>query len=623
MLQKLNERIQGVVAWVVIILIASTFTLFGVDYYMQSHQASSLEVTVNGEPISKQAFELNYRRARQQRDPALFTAASEKALKNEVLQDSISNLIAVQGAIQSGFSVSKEQATAAIVNIPQFQQDGHFSTDRYQQALNAALFTPETFQREVQQGMLLNQQKFALIGSAFAIAKEINHFVGLYLQERSYAFLRIPAKLFLDAKRVTEKDIESYYQRNQTKFQSPEQVSIDYVRASLQSVKRTINVTDDDILRYYDENKDIFRSRAKWKVAHILFAFSASDEQAQNQSKQQAEQAYKILKKNPEQFESWVLKHSADKLSYAKKGILPWIYAGQTEFDPALVRLTKTNPISAPLKTSNGYELFKLITNKPSALKTVAQVKNRIIDQLTADAAQVKYAQLLDQLTELSYQTPDSLKPIADELHLRIEHSLPFSKQGGNSDITRSKALINAAFTHELIDLGTNSEPIQINNDTVVVFRVNKHILASKKKLGLVREDIIRTLTLSEAKKEAQAFGERIIAADSALQSQLIKDKKLQWHEVADASRDTDKVDPVINYMAFKNLKSEKFTGQSLENGDYVLMNIVAVRKGSFDKLDKEHQASVVQQVETNFGLMDYDLYINSLVKKAKIEQPK
>jgi peptidyl-prolyl cis-trans isomerase D len=59
-----------------------------------------------------------------------------------------------------GFEVSPAQANSAILSIPQFQQDGHFSKDKYQQALTGALFTPETFQKEVRQGMLLNQQRF-------------------------------------------------------------------------------------------------------------------------------------------------------------------------------------------------------------------------------------------------------------------------------------------------------------------------------------------------------------------------------------------------------------------------------------------------------------------------------
>lgn len=81
MLQKLNEHIQGVVAWLVIILIAITFTLFGVDYYFQSRQISDAKVIVNDKPITMQAFETNYRRTRAQQDLPQMTAADEKICK--------------------------------------------------------------------------------------------------------------------------------------------------------------------------------------------------------------------------------------------------------------------------------------------------------------------------------------------------------------------------------------------------------------------------------------------------------------------------------------------------------------------------------------------------------------
>ena len=190
MLQKLNERIQGVVAWVVIILIAITFTLFGLDYYMQSRHESSAQVEVNGQPITKQALELNYRRTRQLRDPSQMTAASENQLKQQILDEMIVNNVSMQSARASGFEVGVVQANSAILSIPQFQKDGHFSTDRYQQALNGALFTPESFQKEVRQGMLLNQQRFAFVGTSFALPSEIQQFVKLYMQTRDYDYLQ-------------------------------------------------------------------------------------------------------------------------------------------------------------------------------------------------------------------------------------------------------------------------------------------------------------------------------------------------------------------------------------------------------------------------------------------------
>src|SRR3990167_2181929 len=105
MLQKLNERIQGIVAWIVIILIAITFTLFGVDYYMQSRQVSDVEVTVNGEAVPKQTYEINYRRIRQQQEYDQATAPNDNALKKQVLEDMIVNLMTVQSARKEGFLV--------------------------------------------------------------------------------------------------------------------------------------------------------------------------------------------------------------------------------------------------------------------------------------------------------------------------------------------------------------------------------------------------------------------------------------------------------------------------------------------------------------------------------------
>jgi len=134
----------------------------------------------------------------------------------------ITNEVTVQSARNYGFEISADQANAAIVNIPQFQEDGHFSTEKYQQALNGALFTPETFQNEVKQGMLLNQQRFAFMGSSFALPSEVNRFVRLYMQTRDYDYLTISAAELENQVQISPDDIKLYYSKNQKEFMSPE-----------------------------------------------------------------------------------------------------------------------------------------------------------------------------------------------------------------------------------------------------------------------------------------------------------------------------------------------------------------------------------------------------------------
>lgn len=624
MLQKLNERIQGVVAWVVIGLIAITFTLFGVDYYMQSRQLNDIEVTVNGEPITKQFFEINYRRKRQQKDPAQITAASENALRKQVLDELIVNLITMQGASKAGFEVSDEEANAAIVSIPQFQQDGHFSSERYTQALSGAMFTPGSFRQEVKQGMLLNQQRFAFIGSAFAISSELKRFVKLYMQTRDYEYLQIRAKDFLNKDTISDAEVDAYYTQHQQNFLTPEKVSIQYLRLSLQQFKDSIKINKKEIKQYYDENQSNFLTPAQWKVAHILLAIpEGADAELTKEIQENAEEAYQALQNNPTQFPQWVKTMSADKLSIGNEGILPWIVAGQTEFDKALTTITQPNQISKPLKTSHGFEIFKLIAYKPAQLKPLASVEDQIAEQLLNQAAQMQYNQVLEQLNDLSFQNPDSLEPLAQILKLPIEKSEPFSKEGGNIELTKNKHIINAAFSHDVLELKNNSEPVQLDSDSVIVLRLDHYYPAAKKSLMEVKPLIKETLALKRAEKQAKAWGMQFLSQQQTNAVPQIKGQAIAWHNVELASRDSDKADAMINDLAFSLAKAHNQDGRKLLNGDYVIVRLKKIHNGNYKKLDKEQQASLTQQIETSYGLMDYDLYVNTLVGQAKIENTK
>lgn len=624
MLQKLNERIQGVIAWVVILLIAVTFTLFGVDYYMQSHQASDIEVDVNGQAISKQSFEINYRRARQQRDPSQITAASELALKKQILTDMIDNTVSVQAAKAAGFEVNPQQANNAILSIPQFQQDGRFSPERYQQALSGAMYTPESFQSEVKQGMLLNQQRFAFIGTAFALPEEIKRFVRLYMQTRDYEYLEIPVSGFTKNSQVTDEEINNYYQRHQKEFLAPEKVSIDYVRLSTKQIRDRIKVSSEDIKQYYDENKNNFLTPAQWKVAHILFAVAddASDE-TKKQAKQNAEDTYQILQNDPAQFNDLLKTKSDDKLSIANGGVLPWLVAGHSGFDKELAELTRPGQISLPVKSTHGYELFKLIAYKPAALKPLVDVENDIKDQLIADLAQSQYALALEQLGDLSYQSPDSLVPVADALKLPIEQTELFARQGGNTELTKNKQVINAAFSHDVLSLANNSEIVQLDNDSVLVLRVNKHIAATEKPLAEVKNYITNKLVMQKAEKKAQELGVELLSSkeNKGQFEKLMQLNQLKWLEIVNGARENDKADAAVNDLAFSLPRINSFDGRSLDNGNYAIVRLKKINDGQYQALDKEQQASLAQQIEASYGVMDYDLYINDQIAKANIEK--
>ncbi|OGV29581.1 MAG: hypothetical protein A3E88_04865 [Legionellales bacterium RIFCSPHIGHO2_12_FULL_35_11] len=618
MLQKLNERIQGAVAWVIIILITITFALFGLDYFLQSRRSSSTKAKVNGQEISTQDYEVQFRRTAQFQDSNELTASSDAELKHQVLHDMIVNLLSVQAAKSNGFSVDPQQANSAIASIPQFQENGHFSNLRYSQALHSALYTPQSFQKEVQDGMIVNQQRFALIGTEFVLPNEIEKFVKLYLQKRDYSYLTIPAALFIDKVNITNSEIADYYAKHKDDFLSAEKISLEYIQLSMNSIKNTISITDEQMHQYYDDNKQNFLTPAKWKVAHILLSTQGNNT-TENDDKLnlKAQDLSKELQSFPDKFSEKIKLLSADQKS--ADGVLPWIVAGNSKYDKYFIDFTEVGQISNPIKTKSGYEIFKLVEYKPSVEKPFSEVQSLIKEQMAADIAQNKYTDSLEKLTDLSYQTPDSLDQVSSALNIPIKHTDMFDRNGGDTEFLKNSKILAAAFNKEVLDGGNNSEPVQLDNDSVVVLRVKDHISASTMQLDNVKSSIKNQLIMLKAKEDALKFSENLLNHINLTKDVDFDNKKLAWKEAHQVSRDSTGIDTSINDLAFSIPNIGESKGLSLEQGDYAIVHISNITDGDFDKLDKEQVAIIRQQLESSYGLNDYNLYTNGLMMQAKI----
>ncbi len=623
MLQKFNERIQGVIAWAIIGVVALTFTLFGVDTYLQSHHASAVEVEVNGQAISKQAFELQYRRMRQAQEASGVTDGDEQALKHQILDDMIATEVNTTAAHRYGFDLNATQANAAIFQIPQFQKDGQFSPERYQQALNNALFTTKTFQEEVRQGMLLNQQRFAFMGTAFALPKEIEQFVKLYGQTRDYRYVRIPASAFFESSKVSDKSVKAYYDAHPDDFLSKEAVTLEFVSLSMTDIQKALKPTDAVLKNYYTDNQSNYVKPARWSVRHILFVSHEDALKAEQDAlAKQAENFYNTVKASPKTFVSRASAEAKAKPAEVKTGVLPWVVAGESELDNELIHMTTPGTISAPVKTENGYEIFELLAYEPASSYTFEEVKKEVREHWRASEAQRVYAARLEALTDQSYQTPDSLTQVAKDLNLPRERTARVTRAGGQTPLTASQPVLKAAFSHDVLELGNNSAPIQLDEDTVVVVRVKEHFQSTQKPLSAVAESIKNQLRRAKAQEKAMALGKDLMRANQStpVDSRPFLVNHLTWQKVTQATRDSSLAPAAVNQLAFTLSDKKRRSGIALE-GDtgYVVVELTQIIDGKLSQLDKEQLNSIKTQIGANYGAIDYDLYVNQLLNQAKI----
>lgn len=513
MLQKLNEKIQGIFAWVIITLVVVTFAMFGVEYYIQSRHEGAVTAKVNGEEITQQDFELNYRRNQRNEMPATSMAA-ETQQKKSFLETMILKNLVLRSAKSSGFDVSTQQANFAIQSIPQFQENGRFSNTRFQQVIRNAYYSPSEFQKEVISDLLLNQQRFAFSETEFALSHEVAQFVQLSLQSRTYQYLVISYQTFMNNVVIGDQQIESYYKSHLKDFKRPEKISVDYVRLSMADIKAHTQVTDQMIQTYYAENK--------------------------------------------------------------------------TSTDPDIL---------------------------------TPERKEKIKQQLLLDLAQTEYSKALDQLSELAYQTPDSLQPLAETLHLNILHSPLFSLAGGDTALTQNKGILKASFSPDVLKHGNNSEPIQLDHESVVILRVGRHEPESEIPLEEVKSKIKTILAQKEASQEAKKLGQHLLSLQSnplEFNHEVAK-AQLNWIDVQNVQRNAQSVPEYINQLAFNLGHPGDVDGKILADGNFGLVRLNHINEGHVSELNPSQIEEIHQRLQVRYGAMDYDLYVKALLKKADI----
>jgi foldase protein PrsA len=145
-------------------------------------------------------------------------------------------------------------------------------------------------------------------------------------------------------------------------------------------LKSTPKVTQAQIQKYYNENKSRYGVPEKRSVDVIL----TKTEAAATSAKKEVESG--------KSFESVAKSKSIDPTSKTKGGLLPEVAKGQEEksLDTAIFSAQK-GVLSGPVKTAFGYYIFKVLGTKAGSQQTLAQVQASIKQQLTSTGQQAAF----------------------------------------------------------------------------------------------------------------------------------------------------------------------------------------------------------------------------------------
>lgn len=623
MLQNIRDNSQGWIAKTLIGLIIVLLALTGVDAIISSTSNSQNAAEVNGEKITltdlNQAVDIQRRQLIQQLgkdfDASLL---DEKLLRNASLNGLIERELLLQGAQSAGFAFSQAALDQLILQTPEFQIDGKFDANRFDQVIMQMGYSRLQFRRMLEQEMQINQLRAGLAGSAFVTDAQVNSFVQLEKQTRDFATMNVKADEA--GAQVQDADIKAYYDEHASQYLTPEQVVVEYIELKKDDFFSQVEVSDQDLQALYQ--KEIANLAEQRQAAHILI--EVNDKQSDEQAKAKIEEIKKRLDQG-EDFATLAKEYSQDRGSATNGGDLG--YAGPGVYDPAfeqaLYALLK-GQVSAPVHTEFGWHLIKLLDVQEPEVPSFDSMKEKLVRDLKEEKVEQRFVEATRELESSSFEAADLAQP-AQELGLKVKTSAPFGREGGEG-ITANRQVVQAAFSPAILEEGSNSGAIELDPDTVVVLRLKEHRKPEQLPLERVADGIRLQLKRQHAAEAAKSQGEKLLSELRSGQTPASQAKVGEgWRVVEAATRSQEGIDPSVLQAVFRMAKpsaSDKptFTGLSLPNGDYLLVRLNGVSEPNAELTDEERDM-YRRFLASRIGQQDFAAYRRLLKDKAEIER--
>lgn len=199
MLQNIRDNSQGWIAKTIIGIIVVLLALTGFEAIFNASSNSQNAAAVNGEEISRydldQAMNMQRRQLAQQLgqdfDASLI---DDRLLRDAALGSLIDRMLLLQGAKSADFAFSREALDQLILQTPEFQVEGAFSSARFDQVIQQMGYSRLQFRQLLEQEMLIGQLRAGISGTGFVTDQQVENFARLEMQTRDFALFTVPAQ---------------------------------------------------------------------------------------------------------------------------------------------------------------------------------------------------------------------------------------------------------------------------------------------------------------------------------------------------------------------------------------------------------------------------------------------
>ncbi len=457
MIEKMHDKTNSFAFKAIFALVAVSFVLGGVGGSIM-YSKDDYVAKVNGESITQQNF--NYTKNRQQSIQSdklgakfwdlLDTPEYAAQFNKEILNSLIDEELLKQYIQTLKLGVSADQIKQRIVNTPDFQKDGKFNNDFYQNVLRNNNISPDYYASMVARDILNEQVQQGILGSQFSVPAENKLLAKLLLQQRFVKTTVLSLAKEVENQTASDEELKTYFEQNKAQFIEPEKMQVEIVTITPEDLANANEVKDQDIEEYYQQNRDKFITKGEKHLAHIQLT-----------DQKTAKEVEKKLEAG-EDFSKLAKTYSQDKLSGQKGGDLGWIKVGMfPEVFEQVANVVKKGQFSKAFEVNGNFHIIKVLDRKDDVALTFDQAKAKIKQDLIKKHSLEAYGKVSNEMANKAFESPDSLIDVAKVANKEVYRTAEFSFNKMPKEVAHPKiqsALVKGDFrrTHqvsEAIDL--------------------------------------------------------------------------------------------------------------------------------------------------------------------------
>ena len=351
-------------------LLVIAFVFVGVSGYSSFNDKSPTVAELDGAVITQaqwdQAHEAeiqNLRESMPQLDVKLLDtpearyATLERLLQDELVAASVRNLRVVAG----DRAVQRALRDDPWLNARR-DASGNLDVAQVREELAIRGMTDESYAAQLAYGLAQAQVAQGVQATGLALSAAAKATLDAYFERRQIQVALFDSRQFTESVKVTDADVQTFYDDNKANFLAPETVDVAYLVLDQADIAKAIEINEADLKAYYEQNKSRLSGPEERRASHILLTLDAgASADALKAAEEKAKELLARVKADPAQFAQLAKENSQDPGSAQNGGDLGFFGPGamvQT-FNDAVFAMKK-GEISDIVRTDFGLHIIQL-----------------------------------------------------------------------------------------------------------------------------------------------------------------------------------------------------------------------------------------------------------------------